>query len=379
MRVRNFLFVALAVPSTRPNIEIQNFHLVESALEQKTIEMWAEKARVYKTEDIMVLDSLTADIFSDETTTPYRAKGNLGVYSNQSLDFKIFGSSELQSPESYTFYTSDLIFHSKEKKLESSSQVEGTPSKTLESGFVIRGIGLDIDTKTSSYNIKKQVIATQKNKNTTGGDLSIHSKSVNIEPRSNIAEFKNNVVVKSKEMTLLGQNLTVRFSSLENKIESLYLDSINKKSSKRNFVEARFSDLDLKAEGLKVLFNEQGDFTQSEAMGQAYGKTTDGVELWADRLVSYKENSVTRIELQKKVRILTNGRDATCEEASFFPSTGEIILNTKAIVKKEDQIVEGEKIRFSTKNSEITVERAQGSMDKKDLMGSPKAPQIKSP
>jgi LPS export ABC transporter protein LptC len=369
MRFKEFLFVALAMPSSKPAIEILTFHLVESDIEQKSVEIWSEKARIYKTENLMVLDNLTTDIYSDSSNSAFRAKGKIGVFSSANQDFTIFGDSELTSPDNYRFKTQDLVFNAKTKTLDSKSAVEGSPNSINSGGFILKGTGLSVDTKKSAYEIKNQVTAQQITSGKAESAMVIESESAQIEPKINSAEFKSDVKVKSKEMTLSGQNMKVEFAKDSQSIKKLFLSGITtKKKPDLEFIQAQLPDLKLKANGLSVNFNQNGEFESSEAIGQASGATNDGVELWANKLSSIREGGITRIELSEKVRILAQGRDATCEAAIFYPATGEIVLNTTATIKKNDQIVEGERIRFSTKNSEIKVEKARGTMDKSELL-----------
>jgi len=67
------------------------------------------------------------------------------------------------------------------------------------------------------------------------------------------------------------------------------------------------------------------------------------------------------------VNIFTGERTATSEFARFYPDTGDIHLERVAAVKKGDQLIEGERIRFSTKNSEVRVEKAKGRVGRQDL------------
>jgi LPS export ABC transporter protein LptC len=360
------LFAALAIPTGKPSIEINTFHLVESEKDTKAIELWSEKTRVFKPDDIMVLDNLTADFFNQNDPTPYRAKGKIGVFKNSTQDFKIFGESELLSPESYQFLTEDLLFKSDSKTLTSNSKVNAFPTQKTGSGFKITGKGLQVWTLKSEYEIQSDVVAQQNSKDS--GSITIASKSVLIQPRQNSAEFLKNIKVKSPDLELQGDKLEVRFNAESEGIESLFLSAAPSKILRSpGFITAELPQLKLKSNGLKVYFSTSGAFERSEAIGQASGQTQDGVLLEANKLESIKENGSNRIELKEKVKIVTEGRNATCEEATFFPDTGEIILYRTATIQKEDQLIEGEKIRFSTKNSEIRVERAKGTMDQKEL------------
>src|SRR4051812_8218 len=104
MRRESLLFVALVIPTTRPAIEIKGFHLVESQAEKRHMEMTAERARIYKPDNVMALDNLRSQIYTN-LTKPYEISGALGLVDSQSSDFQIHSASEVVSPDGYLFKT----------------------------------------------------------------------------------------------------------------------------------------------------------------------------------------------------------------------------------------------------------------------------------
>lgn len=373
------LFVALSIPTGRPTIEIRDFHMVESKGSNRSVELWANTARVFKTEDLMVFDQLSADIWpeasnrEDAEARPYRVTGEIGVLKSETEDFGVEGDSTVQSPDSYKFLTKNIVFNSSEKILQTDQRVDGGPTNTGAEGFSISGNGLTIDTRQGWYRIHSSVKAVQKLDKSSGGDLNIRSQTALIWPNQNNAVFEKSVFVDSKDLSLKGGKLDVEFSKTQEqspmRIKNLNLGPTQgSKLATEQKIQAQVSDLKIQSEGLKVNFDENGNWIDTEALGGAQAHTEDGVKMFAEKLKSRKRENITVVELFKKVRILTDTKDATCEQAEFVPSTGEATLNRIASVKTNDQLIEGEIIKFSTKNSEIRVEKASGVLDKKQLV-----------
>ncbi len=372
MRRTTLLFVALSVPITRPTIEIRGFHMVESKGAERSIEVWADLARVFKSENLMVFDQMVADVWTQDQESPYRVSGQIGILKSETEDFVIEGDSRILSPDAYEFFTKNIRFNSQNRHLETSEKVLGAPQEKSEDGFRISGQGMDIDTREGSYRVLSAVQAIQKMGNSSN-QLTIHSEQALFSRIQNNSKFEKKVTVSSKDLAMKGDLLTVQFSERVAgsplRAESLYLEpSKTPDKESKGRIEADIRNLKIQSRGMRAQFNEKGEFTESEAIGQAEGVTQDGIKLFAEKLRSKQKAGVTVIELSEQVRIQTPDKDATCDNAEFFPDSGEVILNGIASVKKEDQLIQGERIRFSTKNSEIHVEKARGTMDKGQLL-----------
>src|SRR5437868_2883463 len=134
-----FLFVALVIPPGRPAIEIKGFHLVESQIEKRLLEMDAQRARVFKPENLMALDELQARVWGQENE-PYKISGKVGVLQSQSEDFQIHGASQVISPDGYLFQTEDLEFDAEDRLLTTDDPVEARPAQAKQ-GQSLRIVG----------------------------------------------------------------------------------------------------------------------------------------------------------------------------------------------------------------------------------------------
>lgn len=368
--------VALAIPPGRPAIEINGFRMVEAKEAARQIELRARKARLYKPEEIMSLEQLEAQLWG-KAKKPYILTGALGILDSASEDFKIFNATEVRTPDGYTFKTSNVKYNQNEHTLSTSDEVDAVPSSTRSPlRFKISGLGLFINLNTRQYEILKNVKTEQKlgPKNS----ISIRSQNVLINPESNQATFKNAVTVKSPTMNMKGERLQINFSNAPSEDdegggaeeallhpELLILDS--PRASGQQNIKATIGDLKIVSKGLKIHLASDGSVLQSEALGSVNGVTKDDVKLKAETLISDVYKGQQRIILKDNVEIITNDRLAHCEESQYFPDSGQIILEKVASVKTSEQLIEGEMITFSTRNSEIVVERAKGVLYKSPI------------
>jgi len=366
MKREGFLLAALMMPQGRPAIQIKGFHMVETKLEKRTLQVDAVEARVFRAENVTVLHELKMKIWS-QGDIPYLLEGRSGVMSSQSQDVRIEEDSKLTSPELFVFETKNINYQATTRTLFSNEDVKGFQNTKLGSSLKVEGRGLLVKLNESTYEILKNVRAEQTL--AASGQMAIRSIRMKVEPALNNATFFKQVTVKSPNLDLRGERLVIQFDSSEPDesgashylARKLILDS----GSKR--ITAQIGDLKVQSQGLEVMLSSDGSVQSSEAIGEAEGTTKDGVRMTAERLISETEDKKMRVRLLGTVTIYVNTRVATCQEAIFYPETGDIILKQVASVKTDKQTLKGEVIRFSTKNSEVIVEKASGTMGKDEL------------
>jgi len=371
---KSLLFaVALAIPPGRPAIEIKGFRMVESKQEKRQMELVAETAKLYKPEDIMALSNLNAQLWG-KGKKPYLLNGKIGVIDSNSQDFKIFEDSEVRSPEGYLFETLNVRYNSSKRILISDDDVQARPTNSRAlAQFQISGTGFVIHLDSRRYEILKNVKTQQKM--SPKNSISIRSKTVIIDPGISQATFQGNVSVKSPTIDMKGERLQIFFAESPNEDDEkellhpqkLQLDSPSPLGGRN--IQADIGSLKLQSKGLAIDLSSDGSIVKSEALGSVDGITDEGVKLKADTLISDVFEGKNRIILKDSVEILTDDRLAKCQDAVFFPDTGDIVLERVASVKTDQQLIEGEIIRFSTKNSEISVEKAKGELNKSSVLG----------
>ena len=116
-------------------------------------------------------------------------------------------------------------------------------------------------------------------------------------------------------------------------------------------------------------FNNSKQPTNVVARGQVLAVSKKHqLKIRSQKLRFEKSNGREKILLDQGITITTkNQRVAKSEKAIIDPSSGDILLEGVASVSQGPQILKGEKIRFSTKNSVISVEKAAGSIKRGQL------------
>ncbi len=369
MRRNALLFAALTIPPGRPAIEIGGFRLVESREQKKHLEMESPFARIYKPQDIVALDTPHAKLWG-KAKKPYDISGDFGILSSQSEDFTIVAKSKVLGPEGLKILTSNLVYAAKKQKMTSDDPVEAFQLNSSGAPNIkITGMGLIIDLDEGSYEIMSDVRSQQGS--TKESSIVIESRHALLKPQSRSAVFDTKVIVSSPQFTLKGDLLDILFASDPSAekldaeqtsftIRELSLKNLPGKNMKP--IVAVFSSMKVNSKGLIVELDGAGNLKKSRAVGNAHGITNDGVILKSNELISENIGDMNRISLRGEVTIITNDRTATCEAAEFFPDSGNITLRRIATVKRESQTIEGDIIHFSTKHSEIIVEKARGSL-----------------
>ncbi len=353
------LFSLLTIPARQPNVEIRGFNFVEAKQNKKSMEIRAAAADVYKPEDLMVLKEPLTLLWSKERA-PYRVNGAVGVLKTATRDLEVRGGSQLLSPDELLFVTEKLRYDPAANDFLSDESVEVRRLRmNSDAAFKLAGQGLRIDLDRSLYEIHSKVRASQRV--SSASNFLVTSRRAEITPELRQAYFYGSVDVRSKYLSLRGDELTIHFK--DNKPSKLVMVGRGRNPK----IQATMGKLKLISQGLDVTLGPSGEMERSEAKGSVDAIFDDGTKFVAERLVSVKENGQSVFILEGQVNIFTGERTATSEFARFYPDTGDIHLERVAAVKKGDQLIEGERIRFSTKNSEVRVEKAKGRVGRQDL------------
>lgn len=368
MKVKEIALSAIMVlPSTRPTIEITGYRMVESQKQRKSTEILAERAALYKTENLAALYELRAWLWGN-SDDPFEVTGKQGILKSDTQDFEIQNEARLLSPDGYLFQTSFIKYNAARKHFTGTEEVQAEQvSLRGPSPLKMTGTGFFVNLGERQYEILKNVRALQRVGK--GEMLDVRAQKAVVLGNEKLAYFLKKVVVKSPQFDMSGERLKVEFSdeAEAQSPKSFTLDSPGEKNEKPRKIQAKLKKINLKALGLIVNFDKLGQVSNTQAIGDVDGEGPDELKLKADNLESHLlANGQNQIVLKGNVQIITNDRTANCEEAEYIPEIGEIILKRVASIKKEKQLLEGETIRFSTKNSEIYVEKARGIVDRKE-------------
>lgn len=362
-------FAFLAVPTGRPAIEVLGFHLVESTKDRRSLEIEANKARVYKPENLMSLDIVRTLVWGD-SPKPFEVKGDYAVVNSETQDLEIPSQARVTSPDGLVFRTAELVYRADARTISSENPVEATPARSREEGDIrLTGRGLQINLNGETYEIRRSVRTQQRI--TKSKTMTILSSNLVIQPKENTAIFRRNIKVESPDLDVRGERLIVAFDRRgeDGPLMARRLEiSDPGRRDDNGRIQANLKNLELSSKGLVInLRPGDGAVEKAEAIGQAEATTEDGIKMSAEKLTSTYKGDDQIIRLAGGVKILTGTRQGLCEEAIVYPASGDIVLERVASVTNDKQIIKGEKIRFSTKHSDITVEKVEGSMDKKDI------------
>lgn len=356
------LLAVLVVPPRRPSIEVKDFDFVESKDRHRTVQIKARKADIYKPEDIVHLEAPRVLAWSASAKRPYEISGHTGVMNATSQDLEIHDSTTIQTPDGYEFKTKDLAYAARNKSLAGEDPVEVRPRGAIRRGasqMNMTGNGVRIALDKNLYEILRNVRAEQKM--SAANTLVVRSRKAEISPENHVASFFREVTVRSAKLDLRGDSLVIHF---ENSVPRLL---VLQSASPKDRIQALLNGMDIRSRGLEVNFDGAGEMLESQAIGDVDAKASDGTRLRSQRLRSDIADGKQRLRLEGKVTIETGTRVATCEQALYYPESGDILLEKIAAVRSGDQILEGERIRFSTRNSEVRVEGARGQVGRKQL------------
>ncbi len=364
MKRGTLLLAALVMPHGRPTVEIQGFHMIESKMQKRNLELRADSARIFKAENLSVLDQILALLYG-EKEEPFELRGRQGLLNTANQDFQIFGESQVLSPDGFLFKTTDAAYNATEKILTSNEKVEAHNEAAARKDASLRmtGQGLKIELIQKKYQILQNVVAEQKI--AKGKGLEIKAQNATVYPDLHQAYFLRSVNVKSEALDLQGERLLILFDQQRPKKMTLDTPGLGTRPAQK--IKAHVQNMRIECLGLNIEFAEDGSMKKSEAIGNVTSTTKDNVRMSAEKMTMDEVDGVQRILMSGKVEIYVDERHATCQEAQFFPATGDIILEKIASVKKGREVLEGELIRFSTKNNKVFVEKAKGQLHRSTL------------
>jgi len=351
----------LVLPQQSPDIEIKNFALIETQDNWQNLELNAELAKIYKKQDLVGIKSPDFK-FWNKSGNSTKILGSSGIIESKSGDIQIEGPSKISSEGGLRFNTNVLHYFSKDQMIRTKDELNGFMESSTGSQPTLRfsGTGMDVDLKTQSYTIKSKTSATQRQGTNV---FNIRSESSTIFPIQNKAHFFQNATIQSQTLNLSGDSAILILKAGVNG-SSAGIDGIEMTARPGKLVNANLADFKITSKGFKAQFLNSGELKQSEAIGTAKAVGKNGIEMSAEILTMIPEKDDSYlVNLEKGVQILLDERIAECEFAVYNTKTGAITLNKFATVTKGKQKLNGEVIKLSTNNSEITVENASGTLD----------------
>lgn len=338
--------------------------MIESRTQKRSLEVRANSAKVFKAENVVALDRILALIYG-EKDEPFEVRGKEGLLNSTTQDFRIFDDSQVLSPDGFLFKTKNVDYNALDKTLSSTEKVEAHNEAASKGDSILRltGIGMKIYVPQKTYEILQNVSAQQRIAKDKG--LDIKSQKAVLYPNNGQAVFSKNVLVKNSSLDLRGNRLLIYFQ--DKRPQRMILDDPDANGKPLHKISAQVQEMKIDCLGLAIEFDEEGGMKKSDAIGNVSAQTKDGVRMRAEKMTMDEVDKRQRILMSGKVEIFVDERHATCQEAEYFPDTGDVVLHKIASVKKGKEILEGDTIRFSTKNNKIFVEKARGQIHRSSI------------
>jgi LPS export ABC transporter protein LptC len=370
-KVLLFALAPLLIPDRSPDVTIQGFHLVQSKLEKRELDLRAKNAEVYRAEEFYVLNLPRSTIRGDAERS-FEVDGSRAFYDAQQYRLSIEADARVQTPENLIFRTKSVEYLTKKKLVTGEDEVEvfQNVQGDEKSLFDLKGRGLRIDINTGQYHILSEARAQRVM--APGEIMNIDSKESYFDSNENRLYFLKKVRVVAPKYHATGDLLFLDLtepSVSKGKAVTPAAPGIERLEirSKR---EARADMKDgtvFRAKGLIFELDSKGDVTESHAIGSAFAELPSGAKLKAEELRSIVRDGEPVILLTKTVEIRVDNKIATCERGEYFPDRGDFILEEVASLNDGSQVINGEKIRYSVKEDKVFVERASGTLDREQM------------
>ncbi len=136
------------------DFNIDKVHVVQNTKGVREWELWADSAKVYRQKDLTILKNLKLRFYPKEGE-PAHVTAQEGTMQNESRNIRISGNVTILASNGVSMKTDSLYFRSKEKRIDSDSQVLMEGAR-----FRLIGTGLQGQTDLGNYKLKEKVSAT---------------------------------------------------------------------------------------------------------------------------------------------------------------------------------------------------------------------------
>ena len=357
----------IALPEQEPDIFISNFHLQIKHPDKERMLLDARMAKLFRDEKVGQLVYPNISLAAKNDKDVYLMSSDEGIFDNEKNNFIFKRQCVLKTPEKFLLKTEEMKYIDETSEVFSDKfvSIEKEPDASPKPNFFVHGRGMRVSIREGLYGLENQVTAKYfSDRKTT---LSIQADSAKHFANAHRTQFYKNVVVDHSNFDLSGHTLDLQFLEKEMRIQSLELSNDPDKIEDR--IRAKIRDFQIQSQGLSMKFNNSKQPTNVVARGQVLAVSKKHqLKIRSQKLRFEKSNGREKILLDQGITITTkNQRVAKSEKAIIDPSSGDILLEGVASVSQGPQILKGEKIRFSTKNSVISVEKAAGSIKRGQL------------
>ncbi len=208
---------SFATPRDEVNLSIVGFHAVNLDSEGRRGTVDAKEAEVYKGKGFALLKDVDAKIYTKGDNT-IRIRAQEGKYYLDKKDIE-FSKDIVATSENlgYEFKTNTLKYEDGPKLLSTHDQVWISGPNPKAPSLEATGLGLRGNTKTEEFSLLKEVRCK---KHDVGAEsIEIDSDKADVALNRNEALFKDNVVVRQKDMNIFTDNFLVTYNSRDKGIE----------------------------------------------------------------------------------------------------------------------------------------------------------------
>lgn len=208
---------SFATPPQEVNLSIIGFHAVNLDSEGRKGTIDAKEAEVYKERGFALLKDVDAKIYTKGDNT-IRIRAQEGKYYLEKKDIEFFKDIVATSENlGYEFKTNTLKYEDGSSLLSTDDPVWISGPNPKEPSLEVTGQGLRGHTKTEEFSLLKDV--RSKKHDVGAPSMEIDSDKVDVALNKNEALFKENVVVRQKDMNIFTDNFLVTFNSRDKSIE----------------------------------------------------------------------------------------------------------------------------------------------------------------
>jgi lipopolysaccharide export system protein LptA len=198
---------------------IRDAVMVEAKQDGKEIELWAARAVRPKDREEWILDDVRVKFYATNGVS-YTVVGKTGGVTTASYAMWVKGNVVTKSSNGYTFKSESVFYDPKVKRLTSPLQIamEG-PADANGSRLYLDGEDMIADLLTNQLNVNRNVRARRKVQGEKTAQ--IQSNSAVFSGKSNLAEFKGNVIVDIETMRLTGPEARFSYDPLVHNLDSM--------------------------------------------------------------------------------------------------------------------------------------------------------------
>jgi LPS export ABC transporter protein LptC/lipopolysaccharide transport protein LptA len=198
---------------------MRGMHMIETHDGAKEWELWSDKATSLKAKDMLQLEKVKANFFSESGVT-FSVVGKQGTVKVKSKDLRVEGDVVIDSSNGYTFRTAAMDYTSTERALVAPGQVQmNGPKDDLGHSLRLTGIGMRASLKDSKMEVLRDVKAEKALEN--GRNILIRSQRSTFLGKQHLANFTGQVILDMDSMRITGPEAQFEHDAQSGQIKSV--------------------------------------------------------------------------------------------------------------------------------------------------------------